>query len=335
MVALSEVRASNAALKTLPSGLVAVFVGGTSGIGLFTAREFVRYTTSPTVYLIGRNQTEATKIIDELKSINSTSQINFIQKDVSLLKNVDEACNEIKSKEKSVNLLFMTCGYFTLKGREDTSEGLDRKFALHYYTRMRFIDQLLPLLTTTSALNTLSRVVAVLDPQPGLKSAPNFSDLDLKTGFSLKNCMMHASSMTNLAFTRFARQVPGTSFVHAFPLIVETGVGRDAFGAFKPIVGFLMGALKPWTVKQEESGERHLFAATAARYAPKGAGEVKDAAMGGDGMQKSGSYLLNWNNDILVDTKTAKSMRDDGAEEKIWDHTQEMFTKLCVEAGKN
>jgi NAD(P)-dependent dehydrogenase (short-subunit alcohol dehydrogenase family) len=334
MVALSEVRTSNATLKSLSSGLVAVFVGGTSGIGLFTAREFVRNTTSPKVYLIGRNQTEATKIIDELKSINSTSQINFIQKDVSLLRNVDEVCNVIKSKEKSVNLLFMTCGYFTLKGRDETDEGLDRKFALHYYTRMRFVDQLLPLLTTTSAVNTLSRVVAVLDPQPGLKSAPNFSDLDLKTNFSLRNCMMHASSMTNLALTRFARQVPGTSFVHAFPMIVDTGVARDAWGSFKPVVGFLMGALKPWTVKQEESGERHLFAATAARYAPKGAGEVKDAAMGSDGVQKSGSYLVNWNNDILADTKTAKAMRADGAEKKTWDHAEEVFTKICGEGGK-
>ncbi|KAJ4374222.1 hypothetical protein N0V83_002963 [Neocucurbitaria cava] len=138
MVSLSEVRAHNASLKSLPAGLVAVFVGGTSGIGLFTARELVRNTTSPTIYLIGRNATEASKIIEELRTINTSSQVSFIQKDVSLLKNVDEACREIKTKEKQVNLLFMTCGYLTLKGRDETAEGLDRKFALHYYTRMRF-----------------------------------------------------------------------------------------------------------------------------------------------------------------------------------------------------
>ncbi|KAI4675547.1 uncharacterized protein J4E88_007580 [Alternaria novae-zelandiae] len=139
MVALDIVRAHNASLKTLPPNLVAVFVGGTSGIGFFTAREFVRTTISPHVYLIGRNATEASKIMDELNSINSSSQVSFIQKDISLLKNVDEACSEIKSKEKQVNVLFMTCGYLTMKGRDETAEGLDRKMAVQYYARMRFI----------------------------------------------------------------------------------------------------------------------------------------------------------------------------------------------------
>lgn len=35
MVALNSVRAHNANLKSLPAGLVAVFVGGTSGIGWY------------------------------------------------------------------------------------------------------------------------------------------------------------------------------------------------------------------------------------------------------------------------------------------------------------
>jgi NADP-dependent 3-hydroxy acid dehydrogenase YdfG len=56
MVALDTVRASNSSLKSLPANLVAIFVGGTSGIGLYTARELVRNTTSPHIYLIGRSQ---------------------------------------------------------------------------------------------------------------------------------------------------------------------------------------------------------------------------------------------------------------------------------------
>jgi hypothetical protein len=42
MVAIDVVRAHNASLKSLPPNLVAVFVGGTSGIGFFTAREVSR-----------------------------------------------------------------------------------------------------------------------------------------------------------------------------------------------------------------------------------------------------------------------------------------------------
>ncbi|KAH7402750.1 hypothetical protein BKA66DRAFT_404171 [Pyrenochaeta sp. MPI-SDFR-AT-0127] len=339
MVALSDVRAHNAALKfSLPAGLVAVFVGGTSGIGLFTARELVRNTTAPHVYLIGRNATEANKIVEELQSINSSSQVSFIQKDVSLLRNVDEACSEIKTKEKQVNLLFMTCGYLTLKGRDDTTEGLDRKFAVHYYARMRFIQQLTPLLQHAAAQSpspTLSRVVAVLDPQAGLHLVPNFSDLSLKSNFSLKNCMTHASGMTSLAVSHLAKENPGTTFVHAYPSGVATGVVREVFGVFEPVAKFLFSLARFMFVPQVESGERHLFAATAERYPPKAfGGSVERAAVGSDGVKGSGSYLLNWNGDILADTKNAKKMRDDGKEAVIWDHTEEVFKKICEEGGK-
>jgi len=321
MVSLEAVRASNASLKSLPP-LVAVFVGGTSGIGLYTARELARNTTSPHIYLIGRNQAEASKITQELQAINSSSKVSFIQKDVSLLKNVDEACQEIKSKEKAVNLLFMTCGYFVFTGRAETTEGLDKKFALHYYTRMRFINQLQPLLTTASNSKPLSRVVSVLDPQPGMKLSPNFSDLDLKTSFSLKGCATHASAMTNLSFSKLASQNPATSYVHAFPSFVETGAGRDAWGAFEPLAKPLLWVIKmAMQVKPVESGERHLYAATSPSYAPKN----------GEG---SGSYPLNWNGDVLADTAKAKAMRDEGKEEVVWEHTEDVFRKICVEGGK-
>jgi len=58
MVSLAEIRAHNATIKNLGSGLVAVFVGGTSGIGLSTAREFARNTAAPHIYLIGRNESQ-------------------------------------------------------------------------------------------------------------------------------------------------------------------------------------------------------------------------------------------------------------------------------------
>jgi NAD(P)-dependent dehydrogenase (short-subunit alcohol dehydrogenase family) len=335
MVALTDVRTSNASLKSLPANLVAIFVGGTSGIGLYTARELVRNTTSPHVYLIGRNQTEAAKIIEELKAINSSSQVSFIQKDVSLLKNVDEACREVQAKEKHVNLLFMTCGYFVFTGRDETTEGLDKKFALHYYSRMRFINQLQPLLDAAASSSSLSRVVSILDPQVGLRLTPNFSDLDLKKTFSLKNCALHASAMTNLNFARLASQHPGTSYVHAYPGFVDTGAGRDAWGALgvvaKPLLGLLTAALR---VKSVESGERNLFASTSSVFASKtSSAGVQDAATGSDTVKGSGSYLLNWNGDVLADTAKAKKLRDEGGEKKVMDHTEDVFKKVS-EGGK-
>jgi NAD(P)-dependent dehydrogenase (short-subunit alcohol dehydrogenase family) len=335
MVSVDVVRAHNASLKSLPPNLVAVFVGGTSGIGFFTAREFVRTTMSPHIYLIGRNATEAGKIMEELSSINSSSQVSFIQKDISLLKNVDEACNEIKSKEKQVNVLFMTCGYLTMKGRDETAEGLDRKMAVQYYARMRFISQLTPLLNQASEANSLSRVVAVLDPQAGLRlGGLDYSDLSLRHNFSLKNVLLHASAMTSLSMAHLANQNPKTSYIHAYPSGVETGVTRELFGRFNDAFMFTLGGLfrRFFFIPQVESGERHLFAATAPRYTPKADGAKTDV-IGSDGVKGSGSYLLNWNGDTLADTKKAQKLREEGGMEKVWRHTEEVMSKI-EESGR-
>ena len=53
MVSLDTIRDSNEQGKKL-KGLVAVFVGGTGGIGESTAKEFFKRTTQPRAYIIGR-----------------------------------------------------------------------------------------------------------------------------------------------------------------------------------------------------------------------------------------------------------------------------------------
>lgn len=93
-------------------------VGGTSGIGETTVRAFMRHTKTPRIYLIGRDQTRASEIIDDLKLANPEGQVHFIKSDVSLLREVDEACRVIQHKEDKINLLFLSPGVGTAKGRD-------------------------------------------------------------------------------------------------------------------------------------------------------------------------------------------------------------------------
>ena len=53
MVGINTIRESNAQGKNL-TGLVAVFVGGTGGIGESTAKELFQRTTRPRAYIVGR-----------------------------------------------------------------------------------------------------------------------------------------------------------------------------------------------------------------------------------------------------------------------------------------
>ncbi|KAL4882991.1 hypothetical protein BJY04DRAFT_216708 [Aspergillus karnatakaensis] len=116
MVTLQAIRSHNASLQSLAPGLVAVFVGGTSGISLSTALALARDTLSPKIYLVGRSQPAADSAIASIKSLNPGAETTFLQGDISLLANVDRFCEEIATREKRVNLLFMTPGYMTLKG---------------------------------------------------------------------------------------------------------------------------------------------------------------------------------------------------------------------------
>lgn len=67
-----------------------------------------------------RSQDAADRIISEIKAIQPEAQTSFIRKDLTLLKNVDEVCDEIKAKETKLNLLFMTQGMMSMKGRDGT-----------------------------------------------------------------------------------------------------------------------------------------------------------------------------------------------------------------------
>ena len=278
-----------------------------------------------------------------MKTVNSSAQPTFLQTDISLLKNVDSVCAEIAAREKKVNLLFMTPGYMTIKGRDETAEGLDRKFVLHYYARMRFIKNLLPLLNAAAQdpVNNndnarLSRVVSVLDPIVSVRTGGpgklDFSDLSLKHTFSLQKCGWHASLMGNFFLESMAQQNPQTSFVHAYPSGVATGVLRE-LPAGRVLSAVLTPLLKPFMVPLEESGERHLFAATNGRYPPKAKGwDVEgDVVVGSAGTKGSGCYWVSWDGEPFPLNRKIQKTREQNVGEKVVQHTEEVFKKVCDE----
>jgi NAD(P)-dependent dehydrogenase (short-subunit alcohol dehydrogenase family) len=117
MVALKDVQASNSQIKsTWPSGLVAVFVGSTSGIGAYALKEFAHRASKPRIYFVGRSQEAADKLLVELKSLNPGGEYIFLKCDTSLMRNIDDLCLKIKAKETAINVLFMSQGTLKFSG---------------------------------------------------------------------------------------------------------------------------------------------------------------------------------------------------------------------------
>ncbi|KAL3463944.1 short-chain dehydrogenase/reductase [Aspergillus heterothallicus] len=339
MASIAAVRENNAGITRLyGSGLVAVFVGGTSGIGESTARAFVRNTDASRAYLIGRDEARAMGIIEELRQLKPDSQVTFIKSDVSLLREVDRACSAIQEKEEKVNILFLSPGTESMNGRDETDEGLDKKLNLHYYSRLRFVSNLLPQLSkaadTTQPTNgsninnpRLSRVISVLEA--GGEAALHLDDLSLKTNWSLRNCGKHAITMNSVAMEHLASIHPQTSFIHTFPGIIRTGLNRDLGTTAKCAISALMVLAKPWEIPFEESGERHLFAATSTRFSPRAdRDQYLRVAEGSDGSVGSGFYRVASDGSTYKLSKIMEKYRVEGMRSMIWDHTLNIFAQV-------
>ncbi|RSL39980.1 hypothetical protein CEP53_013671 [Fusarium sp. AF-6] len=224
-------------------------VGATSGIEEHTAREFVRHATYPRLYLIGRSKEQAQRITAEFAQLNPSATVRFIQSDISELRTVDKVCKQIQDEEK-------------------TKEGLDRKMALDFYSRLRFTENLLPQLrhaatTTTTSQNAqespiLARVISVLGG--GSEKKIDTNDLSLKHNYTLGASTSHAVTMTSLSFERLAADPDNANvvFCHTSPGMLKTNGDRELPFLIRAFIAAFNTVCSPLTVSAQECGERHV-----------------------------------------------------------------------------
>ncbi len=131
MVKLAVVQATNKAFVT-SQPLVAVFPGGTSGIGEYAVRALAKTHGKDgkglRAYIAGRNQSAAEKIIADCQTACPNGQFRFVQvQDLSLLNDVERVSDEIMELETAaakaagtqprIDILIMTQGILDFKPR--------------------------------------------------------------------------------------------------------------------------------------------------------------------------------------------------------------------------
>ena len=124
MVSISEVRSSNAQLTEATIPRVAVFVGGTSGIGKATIGRLAGLKLAVKIYIVGRKSTQpAMKIsMDELRTNNPKTDLIWVEAEVALLSEVKRVCEIVKQAESKIDLLFLSAGYAPWGGRNSMPE---------------------------------------------------------------------------------------------------------------------------------------------------------------------------------------------------------------------
>lgn len=99
---------------------VCVFAGATSGIGASTLEKMVQKLQKSTFYVLGRSASRFANQRAKLEVLNPSCKLVFIRAEVSLLSDVDAACEQITAVEQKVDYLYMSPGLIPLNGPQCT-----------------------------------------------------------------------------------------------------------------------------------------------------------------------------------------------------------------------
>jgi NAD(P)-dependent dehydrogenase (short-subunit alcohol dehydrogenase family) len=101
--------------KNKLEGKNAVITGGTSGIGLATAKRFV--SEGAIVFVTGLYQKEVVEAVSEIGK-----NISGIQSDVSNLADIDKMFNIVKNQKGHIDILFANAGIIEIAPLGEISE---------------------------------------------------------------------------------------------------------------------------------------------------------------------------------------------------------------------
>ncbi|KAK9414954.1 putative NAD(P)-binding domain-containing protein [Seiridium unicorne] len=125
MVSLKVVQQSNAQVANLPRGLVALFIGATSGIGESALQHFAQHAPAPRIYTVARPSTAASheKLISSLRLSKPEGTYKLITADVSLVSEIDKVVKAVVNKETKIDFLVIIVHWFP---GPVTTPGLER-----------------------------------------------------------------------------------------------------------------------------------------------------------------------------------------------------------------
>lgn len=229
--------------------------------------------------------------------------------------------------------------------------------ALLYYSRIRAIQQLMPLLLQSTLPATVVSVFAAgfEDEKKLFREDLSLRDLQRYSYIQVRShlCYMHSMYMSKLA-EMHAGTNKQLRLVHIFPgLVLTPAFHNPTYPAwFRFLFNRILAPffLAPFiAVNPVESGERMLSLASPALYpaATSKSTTVSDNSTSGvesrkggtvrgmDGRPGSGAYSLDWKGDDIHNRKVYAKFDDDGIEaleKQVWEHTNKAFE--IIAAGK-
>lgn len=117
-----------------------VITGATSGIGYHTACKYAAMGAN--IIMVNRNAAKSERVVKEITEKYGVS-IEYFLADLSLLTDIKKAGQYLLSLEKPIDVLIHNAGLH-LESRQETPEGLEVNFVLHYLCPLVITRMLIP-----------------------------------------------------------------------------------------------------------------------------------------------------------------------------------------------
>ena len=181
----------------------AIISGGTSGVGLSIAKNLIA--SNYNVVLIGSNGAKGKRIEASLNE-QYPKQVEFVQLDLSNLRDTKKFTTDFISKNAKLDLLVNTAGIFS-PNRIVTNEGFEKTFAVGYLSAYLLSTKLACLLEK-AAYGRIANVSGIKSMI--VKKKLDFDDLSFSKNYSMINTAIttiHAKTvLTEILAEKFANQ---------------------------------------------------------------------------------------------------------------------------------
>lgn len=260
----------------------ALITGATSGIGTIIAEHLVQQGYS--LIVLGRSAEKLNVLSNQLKRLHSNVNLSIVVCDLASLNSIKAACDEIRTKSTTIDMLVLNAGLWNFKFIE-TTDAIEETFQVNLLAPFILFKRLNDLIPQ----NKESKVIFT---SSGLHQGKiNFSDIEFRAHFSGFKSYRQSKLGLIMLIRWLSQQTENSeiSFYSVHPGMVNTQLGRSA-GWFSQLIFRLLG-------KSKEKGAQthiHLIDASAAEL-------------------KSGAYYAN-----RKVTQTTKYSCDMEQAERLW-----------------
>jgi NAD(P)-dependent dehydrogenase (short-subunit alcohol dehydrogenase family) len=262
-------------------GKVIVLTGGTSGIGLETARALSA--TGATLFLTARDLKKAE---EALEGILEPGRVSLIEMDNGSLSSVRSgAANILAQSHNQVNILICNAGVMGFKERTLTQDGHEIIFGTNHLSHFLLFQLLKPALLASATPDFNSRVVVVSSSAHRLAPLRASDDYEFEKGGYNDSAAYANSKLANIYMANEIERRYGDKGLHSTSLHPGGIVTRISRHMDPEIVKQILGneQLRPNLKSAEQGAATTVLAAVGKEWSSKGGRYLENCAEAGPG----------------------------------------------------